>query len=146
MLPEHMLAEAKIAGTHFSGWPGNPTLVFMTVAVLLGALINHGFGVKLNGGGLHAADHIHDTPGLRWVYDRAERRWFDPYELFMKGSAYFAQAANKVDRANDWLFGAAARLAQVTSRAVRSAHRGNTSAYIVWSLIAATVIILYLGQ
>ena len=102
----------------------------MTAAALLGALINHGFGVKLNGGGLHAADHIHDSPGLRWVYDRAERRWFDPYELFMKASMYFAQAANKVNRANDWLFGATARLAQVASRGVRSAHNGNTSAYI----------------
>jgi NADH-quinone oxidoreductase subunit L len=146
MLPEHLLAEANQAHTHFSGWPGNPTLVVMTAAVLIGALINHGFGVKLNGGGLHAADHIHDSPGLHWVYDRAERRWFDPYELFMKASLSFARAANRVDRANDWLFSAAGRLAQVTSRGVRAAHSGNTSTYIVWSLVAATFIIFYLGQ
>jgi len=146
MLPEHLIAEARSAGTHFSGWPSNPTLVAMTAAALLGALINHGFGVKLNGSGLHAADHIHDSPGLRWVYDRAERRWFDPYELFMRGSAYFAQAANKIDRANDWLVVGLGRLAQFASRGVRAAHTGNTSAYIVWSLIAATFIVIYLGQ
>jgi len=29
---------------------------------------------------------------------------------------------------------------------VRAAHTGNTSAYIVWSLIAATFIVIYLGQ
>jgi len=146
ILPERLLEEARIAGTHFSGWPTNPTLVAMTAAALLGALINHAFGVKLNGGGLHAADHIHDSPGLRWVYDRAERRWFDPYELFMKGSQSFAQVANKVDRANDWLIGATGRWVQVASRGVRRAHTGNTSAYIFWSLLAATFIILYIGQ
>ena len=41
MLPEHLIAEARSAGTHFSGWPSNPTLVAMTAAALLGALINH---------------------------------------------------------------------------------------------------------
>jgi NADH:ubiquinone oxidoreductase subunit 5 (subunit L)/multisubunit Na+/H+ antiporter MnhA subunit len=146
ILPEHLLAEAKQAGAHFSGWPTNPTLMVMTGAALIGALINHLFGVKLNGGGLHAADHIHDSPGLKWVYERAERRWFDPYELFMTASQSFARVASRVDRANDWLFGASGRLAQVASRCVRGAHTGNTSAYIVWSLVAATLVIFYLGQ
>jgi len=146
MLPQHFLEEMKTAGTHLAGWPTNPMLVVMTGAALLGALINHWFGVKLNGSGLHAADHIHDSPGLNWIYDRAERRWFDPYELFMKASGVFAIAAYKTDRANDWLFGAAGRLGLYSSKKIRAAHTGNTSAYIVWSLVAATVILFYLGQ
>ena len=144
MLPERLLSEAS--HIHFSGWPSNSMLVAMTVVALVGALLNHGFGVKLNGGGLHAADHIHDSPGLNWVYEKAERRWFDPYELFMKGSSAFAKVAYRADRINDWFFGATARLAQFTSRQVRAAHSGNTSTYIVWSLVAAAFVILYLGQ
>ena len=146
ILPEHLVHEAQVAHAHFAGWPTNPMLVAVTAAVLVGALVNHLFGVKLNGGGLHAADHIHDTPGLHWVYERAEQRWFDPYEIFLKGSQGFAWAANKVDRANDWVFGASGTLTQWISRGVRRAHNGNTSTYIVWSLVAATLVILYLGQ
>jgi len=146
MLPQHLLAEVSHAGAQFSGWPVNHMLVAMTAAALIGALVNHWFGVKLNGGGLHAADHIHDSPGLNWIYGKAERRWFDPYELFMKASSWFAKGAYKIDRTNDWLYGASARLAQFASKQVRAAHSGNTSAYIVWSLVAATFIILYLGH
>jgi len=146
MLPQHVSQEISAAGTHFSGWPSNPTLVAMTAAVLLGAVFNHWFGVKLNGGARHASDHISESPGLRWIYEKAERRCFDPYELFMKATDGFAKVAYKTDRANDWLFGAAGRFSLYASKQVRAAHTGNTSAYIVWSLLAATAIILYLGQ
>jgi NADH-quinone oxidoreductase subunit L len=144
MLPEGMLAKAH--QHKFSGWPTNMMLVGVTVAVLAGAIINHWFGTKLGGGGIHAADHIHHSPGLKWIYDRAERRWFDPYELFLKAVAGFSWVAFKLDRANDWLFGASARAALWLSRTVRAAHTGNTSAYILWSLVAATLVILYLGR
>jgi len=144
MLPHELLAHAD--GHHFSGWPANPMLVGMTVAVILGAVVNHWFGTKLSGSGLHAADHIHHSPGLEWVYDRAERRWFDPYVLFMKGVDGFSWAAFKIDRANDWLFGASGRLTLLMSRGVRSAHTGNTSSYILWSLAAATLVIVYLAR
>lgn len=144
MLPQEMLAHAT--GHHFGGWPENLMLVGMTVAVLIGAGINHWFGVSLGGGGIHASDHIHHSPGLEWIYDRAERRWFDPYELFMRGVNGFSWVANKCDRANDWLFVASGRLTIYVSRGVRAAHTGNTSSYILWSLVAATLVILYLGQ
>jgi NADH-quinone oxidoreductase subunit L len=144
MLPREMLAHAE--GHHFSGWPENLMLVGMTVAVILGAVVNHWFGTRLGGDGLHAADHIHHSPGLEWIYDRAERRWFDPYELFMKAVRGFSWAAFKVDRANDWLFGATGRFTLYVSRGVRAAHTGNTSSYILWSLAAATLVILYLAR
>ncbi len=144
MLPHDLLAHAS--GHHFSGWPENPMLVGMTVAVIIGAVVNHWFGTRLSGSGLHAADHIHHSPGLEWLYDRAERRWFDPYVLFMKGVNSYSRVAFKVDRANDWLFAMSGRITLVASRGVRAAHTGNTSSYILWSLAAATLVILYLGQ
>jgi formate hydrogenlyase subunit 3/multisubunit Na+/H+ antiporter MnhD subunit len=144
MLPKEMLA--NVGEHHFSGWPENFALVGMTVAVLAGAIVNHRFGTNLGGGGLHAADHIHHSPGLEWIYDRAERRWFDPYEIFLKGVKAFSWAAFKVDRMNDWVFGASGRFSLFVSRGIRAAHTGNTSSYILWSLMAATLVILYLGK
>ncbi len=146
MLPPRLLEEVAATGTHLSGWPASPTLVAMTGIVLLGAVINHWFGIKLNGGAVHATDHIHDSPGLKWLYEKADQRWFDPYELFMKASSVFAIAAYKADRANNWLVEGAGRLGLFTSKKVRTAHTGNTSSYIVWSLVAATLILFYLGQ
>jgi NADH:ubiquinone oxidoreductase subunit 5 (subunit L)/multisubunit Na+/H+ antiporter MnhA subunit len=146
MLPEAMLDELRVSGHHLSGWPSNPMLVVMTVVVLLGALVSHWFGVTLNGGGSRATDHIRTSPGLAWIYEKAELRWFDPYELLMTAVGGFAHVIYRVDRANDWLFVAAGRLSVFTSSGVRALHRGNTSTYILWSLVAATLVILYLGQ
>jgi formate hydrogenlyase subunit 3/multisubunit Na+/H+ antiporter MnhD subunit len=147
MLPDRLVHEAQVAHAHFTGWPTNSMLILITAAALLGACWNHVLGVRLNGGGLQAADHIYNSPELQWLFQSAERGWFDPYELFMKGSLWYAYAAHKVDRANDWLFGAMARLTLWTSRGVGRAHKRNyTSTYILWSLAAATLVILYLGQ
>jgi NADH-quinone oxidoreductase subunit L len=144
MLPSDLLASAE--GHHFAGWPSDFMLVGVTLAVLAGALINHWFGTKVGEGPVHAADHIRQTPGLDWIYARAEQRSFDPYELFMKGAQGLSWVVYKIDRANDWIFVKAGGLPIMFSRAVRAAHTGNTSAYILWSLVAATLVILYLGQ
>ncbi len=144
ILPADMLAHA--GEHHFAGWPESAMLVGVTVAVMLGAVINHWFGATLGGGGLHASDHIHHSPGLEWIYERAERRWFDPYEIFMKVVNASSWVLFKVDRGVDWLFNVSGRVALLFSRGVRAAHTGNTSSYILWSLVAATLVILYLGQ
>jgi NADH-quinone oxidoreductase subunit L len=139
-LPESLQAHA----IHTGIVPGNWTLTAITVAVLFGALVNHLFGVKLNGSGLKAVDHIHHSPGLETLYAKAELRWFDPYELFLKLVRSVAWVGNKVDRGNDWVFGATARVSLLTGRGVRAAHTGNTSAYIVWALCGAVFVVLYL--
>lgn len=144
MLPQGLLEHAH--GHHFSGWPTSVTLVAVTMAVLAGAITNHIVGVAQGGGGLHAADHIHHSPGLSWVYDRAERRCFDPYDLFLKAVHGFSRVAFAVDRANDWLFSAFGRLAHEFSHHVRAAHSAHTSIYILWSLAAGTLILFYIGR
>jgi NADH-quinone oxidoreductase subunit L len=146
MLPESFLTELHAKGHSLSGFPQNPMLVTLTFVVLIGAIGAHWFGVVLNGSPSLSSDHIRQTPGLEWVYDKAALRWFDPYDLLMKAITGFSKVAYRFDRANDWLFLASARLNALTSQGVRSLHRGNTSTYILWSLVAATLVILYLGQ
>ncbi len=146
MLPDSMQAVLESGEHHVYGMPTNVMLVVVTLVVLAGAVLNHWFGVSLTGRGLGAADHIHHSPYLGWIFDRAERRWFDPYELFLKVMNAFALMAYRVDRANDWLFSAAARLTHIVSIGVRAVHTGNTSSYLLWSLLAAATILFTLGR
>jgi formate hydrogenlyase subunit 3/multisubunit Na+/H+ antiporter MnhD subunit len=144
VLPEHLLAELKAHPIHTGLEPANWTLTAITAAVLGGALVNHLFGVKLNGSGLKAVDHIHHSPGLETLYQKAEQRWFDPYEIFLKLVRGVGWVGTKVDRGNDWLFGASARASLLAARGVRAVHTGNTSAYIVWALCGAAFVVFYL--
>jgi NADH-quinone oxidoreductase subunit L len=146
MLQVTHLDQLRAASHHVTGWPSNSTLVVMTLVVSLGAVISHGIGAALNGGGSHATDHILTTPGFAFIYDRAERRGFDPYDLFMRVVMGFARLTYRVDRANDWVFVASAQSAGVLSRWLRALHRGNTSDYLLWSLVAATLALVYLGK
>jgi formate hydrogenlyase subunit 3/multisubunit Na+/H+ antiporter MnhD subunit len=145
VLPEAMLAEISERHLHLTGLvPGNLTLVLVSAVVLGGAVLNHWFGVKLNGSGLKAVDHIHHSPGLETLFAKAEQRWFDPYELFLKLVRVVAWAGTKVDRMNDWVFGFSARLGLLAGRGLRAVHTGNTSTYIVWALSGAALVVLYL--
>ncbi|MGC4067813.1 MAG: proton-conducting transporter membrane subunit [Polyangiaceae bacterium] len=146
MLRETHLDELRASAHHLTGWPSNTTLVVTTIAVSLGALLSHWIGATLNGGGSHATDHVRSTPGLSFVYDKAERRWFDPYELLVKAISGFARLTHRIDRANDWLFVAAGQSTVLLSRWLRAIHRGSTSGYVLWSLVAATLGLLYLGR
>jgi NADH-quinone oxidoreductase subunit L len=139
-LPEQVQAHA----IHTGIVPGNWTLTGITFLVLLGALANHLIGVKRNGSGLKAVDHIHHSPGLETLYAKAEQRWFDPYEIFLKLVRGVAWVGNQADRGNDWVFGATARVSLLFGRGVRAVHTGNTSAYIVWALSGAVFVVLYL--
>jgi NADH-quinone oxidoreductase subunit L len=143
MLPQGLLGH----GHHsFSGWPANVTLIAVSMAVLAGALVNHIVGVEQGGGGRQAADHIRQSPGLKWVYDRAERGVFDPYELFMKSVRGFSRVAFFVDRAIDSVFASCGRLAYWFSHHVRAAHTAHTSVYILWSLAAGALVLFYIGR
>ncbi len=134
------------AGHHFAGFPQNRFLVVMTVLVLLGAWLNHIYGVRKSGRGVGASDHIHYSPLLHPIYDRAENRVFDPYEIGMKIVQAGSQLAWRIDRANDWLFNdMTVQIARFFSRSIRGLHDGNYSTYMSWIAIGAILMGLYLN-
>ncbi|NVN89919.1 MAG: NADH-quinone oxidoreductase subunit L [Desulfuromonadales bacterium] len=134
------------AGHHFSGFPQNRFLVVMTVLVLLGAWLNHIYGVRKSGKGVGASDHIHYSPLLQPIYDRAEKRYFDPYDIGMKIVQGASRLAWWIDRANDWLFNVlAVRTAQFFSRSIRELHNGSYATYMVWIVIGAILMGLYMN-
>jgi NADH-quinone oxidoreductase subunit L len=134
------------AGHHFAGFPQNRFLVVMTVLVLLAAWLNHIYGVRKSGKGIGASDHIHNSPLLHPIYERAESRFFDPYQIGMLITQGVARAAWRIDRANDWLFNVLAlQTALYFSRSIRELHDGSYGTYMVWIAIGMILMGLYLG-
>jgi NADH:ubiquinone oxidoreductase subunit 5 (subunit L)/multisubunit Na+/H+ antiporter MnhA subunit len=129
----------------YAGLPGNWWLVLGTVIALGLAVANHIFGVKRTGKGIGAADHIHYAPGLSAMYDLADRKFFDPYDVGMKFTVWFSRLLWRLDRLVDWLYETAAvGLAFAGSALIRWCHSGNLSNYVVWSLAGTVFIIYYL--
>ena len=120
-------------------------LVVVTCVVLIGALINHYYGVKSEGSGLKAADHIHYAPGLKGIYDRAEKRYFDPYDIGLKLAGYLSQVAWGIDRAVDWVYETAAvSVSFYAGRKARELYKGYYASSLSWALLGFLVIALYL--
>ena len=63
----------RLEGHHFYGFPTNALLVIMTVVVLIGAFVHHLWGVKINGSGLKAVDHIYYAPVVHRIYAWQEK-------------------------------------------------------------------------
>ncbi|MDD4888617.1 MAG: proton-conducting transporter membrane subunit [Phycisphaerae bacterium] len=120
-------------------------LIAMTCAVLAAAFINHLAGVKRTGAGLGAVDHIHYAPVLHTIYDKAEQRWFDPYEWLMGLFNLAARIGYLLDRLTDWLYeGVTVGLTRGLTGGVRWAHGPSYGMYIVWAVVGAAAVLWYL--
>lgn len=131
----------------FTGLPGNWALAALSIAVLLLALANHGYGVKRTGKGLGAVDHIHYAPGLKQVYNAAEKRRFDPYDIGMAVMRGFARVLFWIDRGIDWFYNkAVAGIVFAFSWLVRKPHNGTHWMYILWALGGTVLVgVIFLG-
>ena len=129
----------------FSGFPKNTVLVAITIAVLIAAFINHLYGVRKTGKGLGAADHIHYAPGLSFVYNKAEQGYLDPYNIgrvFVKIAAFVLSSLDKITDFfyNNVVVWGADMLGLLT----RKIHNGSHKMYIMWSLAATVIVIVFL--
>ncbi len=122
-------------------------LVVMTCVALGGAILNHLSGYHITRRGFTAVDHIHETPGLSWAYERAENRYNDIYDLGKRALVFCARLLMKVDRAVDWVFERlAVAAAYATTARLRALQTGNYSLYIVLCLAGAAAVVAYLVQ
>jgi formate hydrogenlyase subunit 3/multisubunit Na+/H+ antiporter MnhD subunit len=146
VLPIRDIIQPIVKAEHdLSGWPANPYLTLVTVLVLLGAVLNHWLGVKKAGRALGAADHIHHAPVLSQLYDRAEKKYFDPYEWGMKVAEGLAKFLHGVDRMVDAFFEVVlVRITAGLSYWTKEAHNGNFALYMIWSLIGAAIVMIAL--
>ena len=128
------------------GMPSNWVLVLASLIVLVLAFVHHLFGVKKTGKGIGAADHIRYAPVLNTIYDGAEARYFDPYEIGLKIAGAVAYILWFADRAIDWIFSVfTVKVATRISDGIRDLHSGSFGAYLLWSLTGFGIIIFVLS-
>ncbi len=140
-----ILGDARLGGRDFSGFPANGMLVVLTIIVLLAAVANHFYGVWKKGSGLKAVDHIHYAPGLSTVYDMAEKKLLDPYEIGLKFTWLVSKIGSMIDSAVDWIYEVfTVRVTAGFTYYIRKAHNGNYTVYMAWSLVAMLLVIYYL--
>lgn len=159
LLPTIVIAAACIIFGVFSSWPlrtfiipvlgefeiPHPSIMLIatSVIVLFAALVHHLFAARLMGSGLKASDHIRHAPLLECIYDRAEKRFFDPYDIGLKIVNVIAKAAWSVDRAIDWIYdGFSVLSTKWFSENLMRLNTGNYSMYIVWSLFGLIIVLL----
>ncbi len=139
-----ILGEERLAGTEFGP---NHMLITITVIVLAGALLHHLFAAKVSGGGYHASDHIRHAPFLEGIYNKAEKRWFDPYDILLHIIRIISRIGWWIDRAIDWLYDEfSVHIATGLSSLIKMAHTGSYSMYVIWSLIGVLIVVLMLMQ
>jgi formate hydrogenlyase subunit 3/multisubunit Na+/H+ antiporter MnhD subunit len=121
----------------------NIMLIVLTVVVLVGAVLHHLFAAKVMGGGSKASDHIHHAPILNGIYDKAEKRYFDPYDIGMNIVNKLSEALWCIDRGIDRIYdGLSVRLAYMLSNGIKKMHTGNYSFYIGWVLAGSIAVVL----
>ncbi len=120
-------------------------LYFISVIVILAAVINHMVGLSAGGGkACKASDHIHYAPVLKETYALAERRAFDLYEQTMDHAVPFAsKLLYRADRFLDWATdtlpsGAAGFFSGAFSRF----HNGSYPLYMALTLAGTVIYIL----
>jgi len=140
-----ILAKHIIASHKFYGFPESETLVIATVLVLIGALLHHLMGVKINGSGLKAVDHIHYAPVLSVIYEKAKKQYFDPYIIGLKIISILSKSLFGIDRVIDWLYdNLAVNLSCALSAAIRRMHTGYYAIYLIWALLGTLIIMLFI--
>ncbi len=135
----------RLQGHNFYGFPANITLIIMTLLVLLGAFAHHLVGVKINGSGLKAVDHIYNSALFHRIYAWQEKKYFDPYEVGLKMTNVFAHIFWREDRFIDWVY--TRLIVGITYASIfvlRRLHTGYYSVYVSWSLIGMALVTIFL--
>ncbi len=137
-----VVGEQRLAGHEFTA---NTMLIAISVVVLVGALLHHLLAAKIMGGGYKASEHIRHAPILEGIYNRAEKRFFDPYDIGLKIVQGISKLGWWIDRAIDWLYdGLSVYLANFITNGIKLAHTGSYSLYVVWSLVGILLVVIML--
>lgn len=143
-LIQPILGAARLEGHDFSGMPHSMVLVAITVLVLVAAVLNHYYGFKKYGQAVKAVDHIHHAPIISEMYDKAEKRIFDPYDIGLKIASGLSVLLFAFDRVIDWIYDVViVRATNTASLLTRRLHDGNLSTYVVWSVLGIILIVLF---
>jgi len=137
---EPVLGEQKLPEHNLMA---NTTLMVLTAVVLAGALLHHIFAAQIMGGGSKASDHIRSAPLLSNIYDRAEKRYFDPYDAGLRIIDKISKILWRADRVIDRFYeNICVRAAYAASGYIKRFSTGNYSLYIIWSLMGGIIVLI----
>lgn len=144
---QHVLTPFLGDMAHEAGHIGGHTnwlLVGISAALLICAALDHYRGFKKTGKGVESADHFHHAPVLKDVYDLAEKKVFDPYEMSRGWMRFYAVNSLRVNDAISRFYDKAVPSAiGFLTGLVKAAHNGRPSRYVWWVLsgLALTAVI-----
>jgi NADH-quinone oxidoreductase subunit L len=132
----------KVAEHHFEA---KMSLVVITSLVLAAALVSHLFQAHKKGDAVKAVDYIHYAPGLAQIYQLAERKFFDTYEIILKLIGFACRLLYAIDRLIDRFYNdLSVNLAGGLGFAIRKVHTGSYRMYLGWSLAGMFLIMMFL--
>ncbi len=133
----------------YIGWPDYLPMVLIMIAVLIFAVLCHVIVCRKSGSALHSMEKVRSMPVLRQVYDLAEERYFDPYNILMTLFNIVAFICFYIDRAINWVYDVFfVKLVQRSAQAIHSFNTGEISKYIAWViagfafLVAAFILLI----
>jgi len=137
----------RLEGHSYAGYHVNLLLTLITVLVLAAAFVHHIVVAKIKGAALKAADDIRYAPGLSQVYDLAQKRFFDPYEIGLKAMNLFSRTLWYLDKGVDWVYNSLVPgVSYGVSRGVRRMHTGYYPVYISWALVGMFAVLYFLRK
>jgi NADH-quinone oxidoreductase subunit L len=137
----------RLEGHSYAGYHVNVILALITVLVLASAFIHHIVVAKMKGAALKAADDIRYAPGLSQVYDLAQRRFFDPYDIGLKAMNLFSRTLWYLDQGIDWIYNSfAPGVGYGLSKGIRMIHTGYYPVYISWALVGMFAVLYFLRK
>jgi hypothetical protein len=78
---------------------------------------------------------------LSTIYNWAEKKYLDPYEIARKAIRGISFVLWKLDRAVDWVYDSlSVGTANMFSMSIRKAHTGYFAVYVAWCLIGAALV------
>ncbi len=134
-LINHVLSPLLGPGVEAVGGHTNWLLVGISAGLLLLAVFDHLRGFKKTGRGIESADHFHHAPVLHRLYDLAEAKKFDPYEMSRGWMNAYGTICLKINNGISYFYDELIpRAVGFLTGLIKKAHNGSVSRYVWWVL------------
>jgi formate hydrogenlyase subunit 3/multisubunit Na+/H+ antiporter MnhD subunit len=131
---------ASLEGHSYAGWPSNVMVVIFSLLILALVAYVHNKNTKGKTAS-SASDWIRNAPVMSGLYDAAEKKITDPYNIAINLVGLFAGLAMLIDRVIDWIYQVlAVSVTAFISQRIKALHTGNYAHYVVWSILGASFV------
>ncbi|MDD4571906.1 MAG: proton-conducting transporter membrane subunit [Clostridia bacterium] len=144
-----VVGEALLKGEDFAGiLPYNSLLALASILVIALALLIHVYGYRKSADAFGAVETIHKAPFFSKMYDLAEARYFDTYEILTILLKAYGWIAFTIDRAINWFYDVfLVRITAFASMGLKNSNNGTGSRYVSWSLLGVVMLlVVFIGM